>query len=308
MKKTLFTCLALFLATAAPARVQTPAPTSVTDRDGSPSFEKETVVVESFLHSRTVPLPYVEVLRGHILGGFADRGRHIVLDAEALAGGGRLPAPALTTPETAAADLAALLETLAPEAAASGARYLVSGAIADYKFDHIEIPARDPKKPPVQGFKATFRVILSAYDLKFRRPLPDEPFTLTASAPAAQDADLAALATIRKTLEYYIDRNYKFETCILELCPADRKGRVRELWIHSGTDMGVREGDLFLVYEEVPIGGEMTRRKVGRLRVNDAQNPTVARCKIAKGDAEIASAFLAGRALICVSDGKAFGY
>ena len=72
--------------------------------------------------------------------------------------------------------------------------------------------------------------------------------------------------------------------------------------------MGVKPGDLFMVYEEVPIGGVMTRQKVGRLRVNDVENPDVARCKVTKGDAEIAGAFGAGRGLICVSDGKAFGF
>lgn len=52
----------------------------------------------------------------------------------------------------------------------------------------------------------------------------------------------------------------------------------------------------------------MTRQKIGRLRVNDVGNPDVARCKVTKGDAEIASAFREGRGLICVSDGKAFGF
>lgn len=52
----------------------------------------------------------------------------------------------------------------------------------------------------------------------------------------------------------------------------------------------------------------MMRQQVGRLRVNDVENPDVARCKIAKGEDEIAEAFRAGRGLICVSDGKAFGF
>lgn len=39
---------------------------------------------------------------------------------------------------------------------------------------------------------------------------------------------------------------------------------------------------LFVVWEEVPTGGVPTRQKVGRLRVNDVQNPTVARCKITR--------------------------
>ena len=72
--------------------------------------------------------------------------------------------------------------------------------------------------------------------------------------------------------------------------------------------MGVKPGDLFMVYEEIPVGGVITRQKVGKLRVNDVSNPTVAKCKITKGNDEIVDAFLAGRGLICVSDSKALFY
>lgn len=286
---------AFFSAAALPA--QTPAP------------EKETVVIDFFARNRAVPAPYAETLREHVLGGFADRGRHNVVDAGTVPVlAASAPGTGVTVPETAAADMAAYLELRAPQAAAVGARYLIAGTIVDYKFEHVMLPSGDSKKPPRQGFKTTFGVVLSGLDLKLGERLPDEPFTLTASAPAATDADLAALARIRESLEYYIDRNFKFETLILELCPPDKKGRIRDLYIHSGTGMGVKNGDLFMVYEEVPIGGVMTHQKVGRLRVNDVENPEVARCRITKGDAEIAGAFRAGRGLICVSDGKAFGF
>lgn len=297
MKKLTACCCALLLLAAIPAPAQTPAP------------EKESVVIDFFSRNRIVPAPYAQTLRSHVVAGFVDRGRLNVLDAEASRSlTATLPGTGLTTPETAAEDMTAFLELRAPQVAATGARYLVSGTIVGYKFEHVELPSSDSKKPPRQGFKATFAVVLSGLDLKLGERLPDEPFTLTASAPVAADADLAALARIRGSLEYYIDRNFKLETLILELCPPDKKGRIRELYIHSGSQMGVKQGDLFLVYEEVPIGGVMTRQKVGRLRVNDVQNPDVARCKIAKGEDEIAAAFRAGRGLVCVSDGKAFGF
>lgn len=298
MKKLTACCCALLLLLAAiPGSAQVPGP------------EKETVLIDFFSHNRIVPAPYAETLRNHVLAGFAARGRLNILDAEASRSlTATLPGTGLTTPETAAEDMTAFLELRAPQAAGAGVRYLISGSIVNYKFEHVELPATDSKKPPRQGFKATFAVVLSGLDLKLGERLPDEPFTLTASAPVAADADLAALARIRGSLEYYIDRNFKFETLILELCPPDKKGRIRDLYIHSGTQMGVKQGDLFLVYEEVPIGGVMTRQKVGRLRVTDVQNPDVARCRIAKGEDEIAAAFRAGRGLVCVSDGKAFGF
>ncbi len=295
MKKLLITCLAaMFAATSASAQT------------ASPSAEKESVIIDFFARSRAVPVQYVEVFRSAVMAGFADRGRHNIIDAEASrALTANVPGSGLTTPEGALADQAAYLAERAPQVAETGARYLITGAVADYAFAHVDIPSRDSKKPPIPGFSSTFRVVISAYDLVTGQQLPDELYTLTASAPLAADADLAALTKVRSSMEYYINKNFKFETIILQLGPTDKKGRVGELYINCGTDMGVKNGDLFIVWEEVPIGGVMTRQKVGKLRVNSVQNPTVSKCKMNKGDEEIISAFQAGRTLICVSDSEA---
>lgn len=298
MKKILLICL-LALLTSAISEAQTPVPAP----------EKEVVVVDLFARSRVVPAPYVEILRSYVLNAFVARGRHRVLEAQSVPelttriGGGDI-----VTPETAPAEMEAFLAGRAPAAAAAGARYLVSGTITDYKFGHVDLPAADSKKPPRPGFRASFRIVLSAVDLKLGVRLPDEPYELSATAPIAEDADRAALKRIVGQLEYYIDRNFKFETRILELCAPDKKNRFRELYIHSGTQMGVKTGDLFMVYEEMPVGDALIRQKIGRLRVTDVSNPGVALCKVAKGDAQIADAFLGNRTLICVSDGKAFGF
>ena len=70
------------------------------------------------------------------------------------------------------------------------------GAIADYKFEHVSLPA-DSKKTPRPGFRATFQVILSAYDLKLGVPVPDQVYQLRGDAPVAEDADRKALSTLR---------------------------------------------------------------------------------------------------------------
>ena len=121
----------------------------------NPAPEKETVIVDFFIHNRIVPAPYAETLREYVLGAFAERGRHNVIDAaNSLAGS--VPVSGITTPETAEADMSVFLDMRAPQAAAADARYLVSGSIVDYKFEHVQIASGDSKTPPRQGFKATF--------------------------------------------------------------------------------------------------------------------------------------------------------
>lgn len=269
---------------------------------------REIVVVDFFLRNRIVPAPYAEALRGYVVQAFVNRNRQEVLDAEmSRAFAESLPGTGLTSPSTVFADLGAFLEMRAPQAIDAGARYLVAGAVADYKFEHAPLPTTDGKRP-VQGFKASFRVVVVALDLRLGERLPDQTYELTATARVAEDADRAALSRIAGSLDFYVSTRFKIETSILELCPPDRKGRIRELYIHSGAQTGARQGDLFLVYEEILVRDVLTRRKIGKLRVNDVENPDVAKCKITKGDAEIAAAFASGNAMICISDGKAFGY
>lgn len=269
--------------------------------------EKELLIVDLFARNRTVPAPYAEAVRVEVANALLDRGRQNIVDAEV---SGILPPinplTAVTTPPTAVADVSDFLQFRIPQATEAGARYLVTGAVIDYKFSHVALPSTDSKKPPIQGYKSDFRVLISAYDLKLGKRLTDTFYDLSAAAPIAEDADRMALKQLRTRMEFYINNNFKFETRILELCPPDKKGRFRELFIHAGTAIGVKNGDLFMVYEEVAIGGVITHQKIGRLRVSNVDNPNVARCKVAKGDEQIADAFLANRKLVCVSDGEAF--
>lgn len=294
MKKIILCCIALFWALSpVVAQYTNPAP------------EKERVVVDLFFRCREMPMPYLGALRGQVLQAFADRGRHVIVDAESVRSlTESVPGTGIVTAFSAPSDMAAFLDLRAPEALALGARYLVTAAVTNYKFEHVMLPSSDGK-PPHQGFKSTFRVVFSAIDLKLGERLPDAQYDLAAAAPVAEDADRAAIERVRSSIQFYVDTRFRFETQILQLCPADRKGRIRELYVHSGTQLGVRSGDLFAVYEEVPIGGVFTRMKVGRLRVVNVENGEIARCKITKGEQEIATAFLAKRPLICISDGQA---
>lgn len=274
-------------------------------QDAAQAPQKDIVVVDLFARNRTVPMAYAEDVRQQVMAAFADRGRQIVVDA---ATSGALAQPqgnwGFVDPTTAAANRNEFLQNRMQVMRDAGARYVVTGAIADYKFEHITLPAVG-KNPPTPGFRATFQVIISAYDLKTGKQIPDRLCTLKADARVAEDADKMAISTLRGQLLFYIDNSFKFETTILQLGDADSRKGVREVYIHSGSDMGVRNGDLFLVYEEIPIGGVFTRQNIGKLRVNDVENPSVAKCKITKGNDEIVKAFNEGRVLICISDGQA---
>lgn len=246
--------------------------------------EKETVLIDRFDHTRDVPVPYVESLREQVGRAFTDRGRHQVIDAQTL--------PSLSASRSTA-DREILLRT-------TGARYVISGQVSDYLFRR-EIVGGKPR------FTTAMRLVLTGYDLRNDREIAPEEFRLSGSGATAEEADTRAFASLPYSLLFYIDRRFRFETHILRLAPADAKGRLKELYIHSGHSIGVQRKDLFLVYRETDMGeGAIAREQIGKLRVKEVVGDEVTKCTVVRGGAEIASSFAAGEALIVVSDSESF--
>lgn len=246
--------------------------------------EKETVLIDRFDHTRDVPVPYVESLREQVGRAFTDRGRHQVIDAQTL--------PSLSASRSTA-DREILLRT-------TGARYVISGQVSDYLFRR-EIVGGKPR------FTTAMRLVLTGYDLRNDREIAPEEFRLSGSGATAEEADTRAFASLPYSLLFYIDRRFRFETRILRLAPADAKGRLKELYIHSGHSIGVQRKDLFLVYRETDMGeGAIAREQIGKLRVKEVVGDEVTKCTVVRGGDEIASSFAAGETLIVVSDSESF--
>lgn len=263
--------------------------------------EKDVVVIDAFARCREVPASYAEAVRQVVIAEFVHRNRQQVVDAAlipALAAGIAGPLP--TTAVTASSDQAAFLAARrTPAMAEAGARFLLTGSITEYKFAHTEL------KNGKAGFRTTMTLLISGYDMKLGKEIPAHIFVLKGEAPVAEDADRAAVASLAGQLPYFIYNNFRFETVILQLASHNKKGALKECYIHCGSDRGVQQGDLFEVYEEIPIANVITRQQVGRLRVNEVTDTQVARCKVTKGAAEIEDAFKQGRPLTAISAGKA---
>ncbi len=250
---------------------------------GAAAQEKETVLIDYFERGRNVPVPYVESLREQVGRAFTERGRHQVIDAQAI--------PSLSPASQPASDRSVLLRT-------TGARYVISGQVSDYAFRR-EIVGNKPR------FTTAMQLVLTGYDLRNDREIAPEEFRLSGSGATAEEADTRAFASLPYSLLFYIDRRFRFETHILRLAPADTKGRLKELYIHSGHSIGVQRKDLFLVYRETDMGeGAIAREQIGKLRVKEVVGDEVTQCTVVRGGDEIASSFAAGETLIVVSDSE----
>ena len=136
------------------------------------------------------------------------------------------------SPETATEEYSRLISQRARLIEALGSRYIVTGTVTGYTFSHESKDGKD-------SFKSGFVLLLSGYG--------------QGEKPAV--ADGKAIESMKYPLLFYIDRNYKFETRILELGEPDKHGKVKDIYINCGEDIGIMWGDLFRVMLETKERG-----------------------------------------------------
>lgn len=257
---------------------------------------KEILVVEEFCRTRDVPVAYMMALRDIVGHACVDRGRHDVVDATTIPG---LVVSGTGVLYGAVTDPVSWQEQRMAAMARSGARYVITGVVSGYKIAHTRTQADK------EGFKSAIRLVLTGYDLTTGTQLETRSYNLVGEGVKAEEADLAAFNSLAGQLTYFLDHNFKFQTEILQVGAANKRGKIKECYIHAGSRMGVRPGDLFLVYEVVPMRGVATRQLVGKLRAKRVDDTESALCAITKGGEEIARAMQVGDRLIVISDSQA---
>ncbi len=257
-----------------------------------------TVIVDYFARARDVSPSYADMVRAGVIDGFLKRNRQNVIDAASL---GLMnipqsnmisnPASIVNTQRDAEARRAQVIES-------TGARYVVSGGVTSCVFVNDSQGGKD-------HFMTTIVFNLVSHDLKTGASTDPEQFKVTGSGNSPADADRRAIASVSSRMEYYIDNHYKFLTEILRIEEQDKKGRFSQLYIHCGSNMGVQNGDLFLVYLEEEVAGVPSRKQIGKVRVRKVQGEDISLCSISNGGDAIAEAFFSVKRLVLVSDGKA---
>ena len=110
-----------------------------------------------------------------------------------------------------------------------------------------------------------------------------------------------AMKDLRKGMVGFVDKHFKFETYILELGEADKKGRVKELYISGGTEMGVAKKTRFKVFLERKIGPKVTKSEIGTIVAVEVMEG-VTKCQVASGEDAIKEKFNNGDKLVVILD------
>lgn len=125
------------------------------------------------------------------------------------------------------------------------------------------------------------------------------------SSVSCEIAFNGALRKATKDMVQFCNEFFQFTTYILELGEADKKGAIKDLWISGGTEMGIANGTIFKVYEQVNRGGKIGNNEIGQVIAKEVTNG-MTRCNIInKKDGEvIKAAFSDGKKLTLVLDRK----
>ena len=234
---------------------------------------KETVIINPFTHTSAVSQAACDNIRAAVLSGFADRNvEDVVNDAN-------------WKSESEAAYKAL------------GARKVVIGQANNVSFSQF--------KSDIDGKmynKAEVTYSLKVYNIADGAMIGSEDLSVSGiDADSKDGAFNDAMKDLRKGMVGFVDKHFKFETYILELGEADKKGRVKELYISGGTEMGVAKKTRFKVFLERKIGPKVTKSEIGTIVAVEVMDG-VTKCQVASGEDAIKEKFNNGDKLVVILD------
>ena len=195
---------------------------------------KETVIINPFACTDAVSQAACDNMRAAVLSGFSDRGRFHIVDA--------------LTDET----LSKLYADRNAEDVVNDANWKSESEAAYKALGAKKVVIGQANNVSFSTFKSDeVTLALKVYNIIDGAMVGSETIAVTGvDADSKDGAFNDAMKDLRKAMTKFVDNHFKFETYILELGEADKKGRVKDLYISGGSEMGVAKKTRFKVYTE----------------------------------------------------------
>jgi len=259
--------------------------------------QKETVIVDPFTYSSGASAVARDNVRSAVMSGFSNVGRFYVVDALTDSRLSKLY-------EDREVEDAVTDENWKTESEvaykAIGAKKLLKGVV-ELHNEH--------KKPNDSGemvYYTDINFTLQIFDIATGTMSGSESYKYSElSLSSYADAFNSVINKITKDMPQFCNKYFKFETYILELGEADKKGIIKDLYIAGGTDMGIDNGTIFKVYAERKVGSKVAYTPIGEVIAKEVLDD-MTRCEIKdKKEGEIIKTkFNAGEKLVVKVDRK----
>ncbi|MEG0518748.1 MAG: CsgG/HfaB family protein [Bacteroidales bacterium] len=255
--------------------------------------KKEILIIDRFTQPGNIQSNYTQGVRNSVINSFTERGRFIVVDA---AKDTRLQKLSQErTGEDAVNENNVLEESRSAAIKSTGAKYLVSGSVVTYGNKRTT-------KDGQTTYTSVLTFSLDGYIITTGEVVASKQYEVTGLGKTRTEADNNAIEAVKMKTTFFINENFTFTTSILQL-EAAKKGKLKELYIHCGSGIGVQRGDIFMVYMEKDIAGINTLQEIGRLRAIEIAGEEVCKCTVTAGNKEISDAFNSQKKLVVRSAG-----
>lgn len=245
--------------------------------------QKLTVIIGDFTRSNEITSANLSTIRNNVMLGFTKKGRFNVIDATQEATLLSLNQKRGET-EDVVNETNILDESHANAYKALGANYLITGSAT--KRTCTRSTTSDGK---VQ-YTTHIYFSLKGFDIITGETLAADQYDLMGIAKSPELADASAISSVDDKMNKYINKNFPFETRILQLNEVKKK-KLFDLYIHCGSYIGVKKGDTFLVYKLTSIAGITSKKEIGKLTVSEVEGEELSKCKVTKGNEEILNEF-----------------
>lgn len=253
---------------------------------------KEKVYIDYFSHSKNISNAMAEALRSKVIEGIHEMNRVVLID---VASDEALKKEALRRQEESAmGDVTARSE----EMKTLGAKYLIQGQISSITATKKKT---DDGKVYYKGSVSYTLKVVDPSDgtLKATQTFTHEGLT-GGRGDTADEAITGTLDYVKYSMGDFVDEYFKMEGMIVQIEEV-KKDKARTVYIDLGKAKGVLESQKFLVYAEMDIAGEVSRKEIGQLNVKEVLSAGRSLCKVTKGGEEIYTKNKEGVKLIVVS-------
>lgn len=263
-------------------------------QDDVPELKKETVIIDQFTYTNAVSSAARDNIRAAALSGMVNRGRFVAVDALTSDKLAALYANRNYEDDVNDANWQAESQTAFKEL---GAQKLIHGQVNNLSFSS---ETKDGKTT----HKAQITFTLKVYNIMDGSVIGSKDIQSTGSSSKSNEAAFdSAVSSINTQMTAFVDEYFKFETAIIEMGEADKKGRIKSVYIAGGSEMGVSTGTVFNVYGERVIGGRTTRQEIGKIVAKEVMDG-VTKCNVTKGDEVIKAKFNDKEKMVVVSAGE----
>lgn len=266
--------------------------------------QSEIIVVDNFVGCPSLTLEMFQFIRNCAMEGLSSRGRLKVINVEDY-GIGRAdiiyPSTNLMSSYRGTPIDISRLSIMKdfPEAryyfAAHISRFHIKPKASEFKDKEGKIIVRET-------FTGTMEVHVFCYDMVEQTTLADYSFNVFRETANPEECARYTASEAKGNVRSWVNNNFRYKCSILQLGEYNKRGKLQDLYLSCGSNIGAVRGDVFYIYQVSEIGGIQTAKKLGKVKLKEITGPESCRCTVSNGETEIQNAFKNGDYLVAVSD------